>query len=448
MKRFLWPVVILIIAAGIADVAVSYWPAATLPRVQALIPNPGGTYTPQCPGMSLASAWTRHNIHNAILGTDGVKTFDFDSDGDQDVVGPWEGAARATFSENPGAGAVRGASSWTTAQIDTLTAMEGLGLGDFDMDGLQDTCTTQQSPGAVHIVFGPASGWTTGGNWTSMNLTVLSGSNIGWMECTAMDVDSDGHTDIVIGGDTQGAGGQLSWVKGPAASKRTAANWTPRTDIEGSGRIMTLQVRNIDGDGDQDILASTRVAPNVGIFWQEKTGAGTFTRHNISANIAFNGGDVFMLFDPGDLDGDGDDDICGVNDASVLRCMYNMDSSGAGGGDWLTWTPQALPQPASFGPYMSAAIGDINLDTYPDVVVASHAGAANTQSALVWLKGPTWTRGEIEGIDAFLSKYDNVKLLDLDGDGDLDVLAGDQGDEDVNQEGNEGLAWFENPCKS
>ncbi len=68
-------------------------------------------------------------------------------------------------------------------------------------------------------------------------------------------------------------------------------------------------------------------------------------------------------------------------------------------------------------------IGDINGDSFPDVVIGAR------QKPLVWYAYPTWTKSVIaEG------GYKTVdgELGDIDGDGDLDVVMG-------------GLIWYENP---
>jgi hypothetical protein len=409
------------------------------------LPDPGSVRTLQT--CDLSQTWTRTTLYNNVLGTDGVAAQDFDGDGDLDVVSNNEAAGNVTYCQNDGGG-----TSWTCAQVGTLTAMEGSAIGDFDQDGNLDICITQQTPGAVSIVYGPSSGRTTPGNWTTMTIAAAAGLGKGWMDCAAGDVTGDGHTDIVIGGDTGGSTGTLSYIAGPAADKRTGANWSTLTNIETSGRIMNVFLLDIDGVNGLDILAQTRTTPNVGVFWQQNNGSGSFTRRAISTSIANHGNShVFMLFEPGDLDEDGDTDICAGTDQQVMRCMLNDDSTNDGVGDWLSWSPIAIPYPTAFGEYTSSSIGDMDDDGYGDVVVGSYNAAANTESAVVIMRrvpgsSPTFSRIEAGGITAFLQKVDNLLLRDFNGDGYLDILYGDQGDEDGVQEGTEGVHILWNPC--
>ncbi|HEO70039.1 MAG TPA: hypothetical protein ENN80_02175, partial [Candidatus Hydrogenedentes bacterium] len=58
---------------------------------------------------------------------------------------------------------------------------------------------------------------------------------------------------------------------------------------------------------------------------------------------------------------------------------------------------------------------------------------------VMWLEGSAdWRAHTISGIEGV--KYDMVKLLDLDGDGDLDVLT-------CEEQANLGVIWYENPAR-
>lgn len=110
--------------------------------------------------------------------------------------------------------------------------------------------------------------------------------------------------------------------------------------------------------------------------------------------------------------------------------------------DRMAWTSTALPTLTGTGEYSAAAYEDIDQDGYDDIVLTfSHADGDKT--GVVWLKGPTWERGEIGGPEG--EKYDNLLLVDVDCDGDLDVVTNEQGrkgDATVVPLGN---VWYENP---
>ncbi|HEX42024.1 MAG TPA: hypothetical protein ENN81_08185 [Phycisphaerales bacterium] len=92
----------------------------------------------------------------------------------------------------------------------------------------------------------------------------------------------------------------------------------------------------------------------------------------------------------------------------------------------------------------AAAVGDIDGDGRLDIVITCE-GADAPKSGVRWLSrnpwpmNATWSDHEIAGSEGI--KFDRIELLDLDGDGDLDVLTCEE------QHAGRGLGviWYENP---
>lgn len=92
--------------------------------------------------------------------------------------------------------------------------------------------------------------------------------------------------------------------------------------------------------------------------------------------------------------------------------------------------------PTNFGRAQAVNLCDIDGDATNDMVItASHADAVG-ESSVLWLKGPSFTqRGEVSGEIGI--KHDNAVCMDVDCDGDLDIV--------TTEEKSLGLIWYENP---
>ncbi|MCA9033264.1 MAG: hypothetical protein KDA66_20770, partial [Planctomycetaceae bacterium] len=107
----------------------------------------------------------------------------------------------------------------------------------------------------------------------------------------------------------------------------------------------------------------------------------------------------------------------------------------------LKWQPHEINMPANTGSGKGVAIGDIDGDGQNDIVFtcehSEQKHGAGWLKAVNGIDSPTWEfhpiSGSAEGI-----KFDLIQLLDLDTDGDLDVVTCEERD-------NLGVIWYENP---
>ncbi|MBK8976354.1 MAG: VCBS repeat-containing protein [Planctomycetes bacterium] len=236
-----------------------------------------------------------------------------------------------------------------------------------------------------------------------------------------LDADSDGDLDVAIG---------ISYGSVPSSVDSLFIN-------DGSG-IFTIdpravhlladeeawdyQAADFDGDGDPDLLAggADYVSPGVGsstrIYWND--GSGSFTR---GPTLGVLSGDWNRV---ADIDGDGDVDVVcsGWNgSAAGVSCFINRDGRGT-----FALEQQRLPGVAAWG--RTAAVGDVDDDGDIDIVanIPVPAPGGGYQSLNVWLNDGTGYFVDRTSIAvpsfAFPISLGNP-LVDLDGDGDLDVFA-------------------------
>ncbi|NOX56144.1 MAG: VCBS repeat-containing protein [Planctomycetes bacterium] len=144
-----------------------------------------------------------------------------------------------------------------------------------------------------------------------------------------------------------------------------------------------------------------------------------------------------MFLTPCDLDRDGRVDVAVAvrgGDLLYFRCERLRP---------LTWRTWPIHMPPGTGTGKAVAAGDLNLDGRVDLVVSCEN--ARGRSGVFWLSwrgsvfDAEWDAHEISGREEG-TKYDLVRLIDLDEDGDLDVLTCEERD-------NLGVIWYENPTR-
>jgi hypothetical protein len=363
---------------------------------------------------------SKHSFGSVYTPTLSVALGNMDSDpeGHIDiVVGNAEllGGEKNTIFFNDGTGSFPAVDARSFGLEDGFT--QSLVVGDVNGDTHLDIVTGNDGgQNAVYLndgagVFGPPLNFGSGGDKT---LSVALG-----------DMDGDGDLDIVAGDDG-----------GPNAVYRNdgSGNFGAATSV-GSGGFKTRSVAlgDVDGDGDLDVVTGNGGALNRQNVIYLNNGAGSFP---INDTRDFGtGSDTTSSVAVGDVDGDGDlDIITGDGDGQDAVFLNN----GAGrfylysGSDPLDCG--SLPsQIRCFGngydKTTSLAVGDVNGDGHLDIVAVSDvefdAVYLNDGAGRFDLPGHSRSFGAEN--DATLS----AALGDIDGDGDLDIVTGENGDQNA-----------------
>jgi hypothetical protein len=381
--------------------------------------------------------WNKHTIHSGPRGADGVDLADIDGDGLAEIVSGWEQAGLVTVSFHPGTAGVRDGMPWHTVPVgQRLSGVEDAIFADVDGDGNTDVVSACECRKVVvHFAPRDRSRLREAAAWTSV---VISGAAPvhRWMKTAFVDIDDDGRRDIVAGGKASPA--TIGWFRTPADPRNASAwGYTVMSEV---GWTMSLTPYDADADGDPDVVMSDRVPIRNadgsvrydlrGTRWLENVDGGrTWANHR----IAFAAGEHKFLRLV-DFDGDGITDV--LDGASGTS--YNRTFLRPGTPRWTSWpAPVSIPQPAQVGHYQDVNVGDLDRDGDLDLAF-SYSHAEGSLSGVVWLEatGPgTWERNEISGPAG--TKYDNVELYDMDGDGDLDAVTSEQ----IEQLG---VVWYEN----
>lgn len=352
--------------------------------------------------IGLDDPWPRHTIYAGLIGADGVDVADVDADGLPDVVTPWETSGRVSATLGAGGTVVIG-------QGLSLGPVEAATWGDVDDDGAMDIIVASENQ-KLRVLFSPGPAqWLVASAWVPVTIDAATGLNR-WMVA-------------------RWRGGQI-WAGGrvgtPAyvsrfssSTPRVASSWS-RDDLSLAGWIMAIDPRDVDGDGDLDAVVSDRTWVNVtprdyslmGDRWIEQTAAGWIS-HPIGTVAEHHKS----------------------HGAGPIGALVSCRSSGAVNEIAIKgFATEAIAAPADFGLCQAAAVGDLDRDGIADLALtASEADGA--LSGVVWLRGPAWERGEVSGPDGV--KFDDLALVDVDLDGDLDIVTSEQTEIDA-------AIWYEN----
>ncbi|MFC1954364.1 FG-GAP repeat domain-containing protein [Chloroflexota bacterium] len=238
-------------------------------------------------------------------------------------------------------------------------------------------------------VLADVAGWSA----YAINATSTSPSAV-----QAADIDGDLDMDIVVAERST-----MLWYENDST-----VNFTSRIIDTGFSGNADLYVTDINNDGNLDVLGADDIDNDV--YWYENDGSpsdGGWTKHVIKDDFD----DAFKVFAV-DLDNDNDMDVLGVNRDGDTIAWFENDGS-------EVFTYRAID--TSFAGALDVHAADIDDDGYIDIV-----GVANIDDDVTWWENdgsPSdggWTEHVIKGnVDGARGVY----AADIDGDHDVDIVA-------------------------
>lgn len=368
---------------------------------------------------------------------------------EQDAVDPW---------------------AFTYDMVGGMPGVEDAKPGDFDGDGKDDSVLCADAGARLWFVF------NDGAHAYSTPVAITSSLSHGhWMQAVAVDVDGDGLLDVVAGSRSVNNGiganhGIRAWFRNPGGgSKRDGSAWTMHL-IDGdsdAGWIMSLQVIDPLGAGVpsffwtdrrsfKDPVTGATVWSKYGASWDETTrgpSGPTFVHHQIEQAGSCGTctpGDAMMgvvtTFNGQPAIVDGTSTLTTPN-----RVAIHSVTSWTAPAPWSTVLLPSSIVNANVGHFQSAAVADFDRNGYDDVAIAfwetDDRNADSTASGIITaLQQPdgSFLRGEVSGPNG--TKFDNLTIVDANGDGYPDIAASEQNYDETRPDhvGGIGVEVFEN----
>ncbi|WP_411030392.1 FG-GAP-like repeat-containing protein [Spongiimicrobium sp. 3-5] len=328
-----------------------------------------------------------------------VMPVDLDDDGDLDIIS--SSIAEIVWQEN-----LDGNGTFSTQKLISSNSWSSkfLHAADFDQDG--DIDILSASTHDMRIAWQQnIDGLGTFGSPRTLAIEEFKAFDV-----QAVDVDGDGLKDIVAATDKSSIwDGTIYWQKQLSNQKGFSP---PIVVSQGLVRLKTVSVADIDGDGDMDIVTSSKDQRH--IAWYENIdGLGNYGNEIVSQGYA----DEISSVHPVDIDGDGDIDIAYSSEVrDEIAWFENTDGNGTFG-----QTNDIDSSSAADGAknvYSADFDGDGDMDLVCAMSQRDYINWYNNTDGLGTFSRELLVNSSAARIDGVSS----AQAADIDGDGDMDII--------------------------
>lgn len=260
--------------------------------------------------------------------------------------------------------------------------------GDFNRDGLMDVAVSADTPDRIIVFYGNGDGTFL------LGASLVTGGGTGPDTMRAGDFVGDAGTDLAV---------VLKNTNALAIYTNAAGVLSQTGQVTLGGDPRALQLVDLNNDGRGDFLTANRDTEDVSVVIN---GVGGFATSTIAV------GDEPRGVAGGDLDGDGDGDVVVALKTSRQLQLYRND----GGSFVLMGSVPVNPNVRPDG----LVVVDLDGDGDNDIAVATSGGGFNQVEVFTNTGGGTFVAGAV--IASGGQNPSEIEAVDLDADGDLDLV--------------------------
>ncbi len=250
-----------------------------------------------------SQSFTKRTIDGSLGGSaNSVSAVDLDGDNDLDIICGTYSTSILYWFENDGS------QSFTRSTIASGLSTLPVAI-DLDEDGDLDL-VSRFNDGSERVVW-----WENNGS-ESFTLNQIDNSKGGALEVA--DLDEDGDYDVIT---ADGINGHVNWF-----ANNGSESFTKNTiDNSGMTSVYMVEVGDVDGDEDLDVVAHTASNDNTAndkIVWYANNGSESFTEYDVDTDLNYP-----YNFNLVDIDGDKDLDIVtGARSGDEVVWYENVDA--------------------------------------------------------------------------------------------------------------------------
>jgi hypothetical protein len=344
---------------------------------------------------------------------------DVDGDGKPDLITGNQGTSSLSVARNTSTLGSLSFNGGTTYTVQAPSQPYSIAAGDADGDGKPDLATANAQTGYVSVVRNISTPGTISlGSLSSFALSVTPGNprSIIWG-----DFDADGKQDITAANSVTNSVSIIRNISSGVGNVNFATAVEVALTAGTGPRDMTAG--DLDGDGKLDIVAANSAVNSLSVLRNTSPGAGSISFAN-SLDVALMGNSYPSGVALGDLDGDGKLDLVtlSINNNYVVVAL-NTSTPGA-----ISFAPVAYISTGANTRPVFVTVADLNGDGKQDV--ATENGTSNSVGVLfnasTGVGNIAFSAAAQYALPAS-SNNSGISAADADGDGRLDLAAGNSG---------------------